>query len=81
MSSVTFTTSLDQVPVDEPVIIAGLASDPAVRRRLASLGWRPGGQTRVVKKVTGGARVIDLNGSRVAIAHSLACKLCVEAAQ
>ncbi len=80
MSSVTLTTTLDQVPTGEPLIIAGQAQDPAVRRRLVSLGWRPGTQTRVVKKVVGGARVIDLNGSRIAIGHQLARKLCVEAA-
>ena len=71
---------LDQAPLDYPLIIAATAADPAVAHRMMTLGWRVGGQVRVVKKAAGKATIVDLNGSRVAVSDALARTLCVEAA-
>ena len=71
---------LDKAPIDQPLIIAATASDPVVAHRMMTLGWRVGGQVRVVKKAAGRATVVDLNGSRVAVSKALAHTLCVEAA-
>ncbi|MDR2974219.1 MAG: ferrous iron transport protein A [Propionibacteriaceae bacterium] len=78
--NVAVTVKLDQAPVDQPLSIVGTSTDPVVAQRLSRLGWRPGGQVRVVRKTSGGARVLDLNDSRVAISGDLAKSLCVEAA-
>jgi len=71
---------LDAAPLDQPLIIAATATDPVVAHRMMTLGWRVGGQVRVVKKAAGKATVVDLNGSRVAVSKDLARTLCVEAA-
>jgi len=71
---------LDVAPLDQPLIIAATAADPVVAHRMMTLGWRVGGQVRVVKKAAGKATVVDLNGSRVAVSEDLARTLCVEAA-
>ena len=71
---------LDRAPLDYPMIIAASSSDPVVAHRMMTLGWRVGGQVRVVRRTAGGATVVDLNGSRVAVSRALARTLCVEAA-
>jgi Fe2+ transport system protein FeoA len=59
--------------------VASAPSDPALAHRLMTLGGRPGPLVRVVEKASGGARVIDLGGSRIAVSQTLARTLEVEA--
>lgn len=80
MNTSTATIQLDRAPVDIALTIASVAKDPVVAHRMMTLGWRAGGQVRVVKQASGGAKVIDLGGSRVAVSRKLARTLCVEAA-
>jgi Fe2+ transport system protein FeoA len=70
---------LDQASVDVPLLIAGTSPDAGVAHRLSTLGWRQGAQVRVVKRAAGGANILDLNGSRVAIGRGLARTLTVGA--
>jgi len=70
---------LDQAPLDQLLVIAATSADPVVAHRMMTLGWRIGGQVRVVKNAAGGAKIVDLNGSRVAVSRALARTLCVEA--
>jgi Fe2+ transport system protein FeoA len=62
------------------VVTAGPADSPAAHR-LLTLGWRPGAATRVIRQTTGGARVIDLSGARVAIGGPLSKDLWVVPAE
>ena len=71
--------SLEQTPVDKPFTIRSVPSDPLVAHRMMTLGWRLGGKARIVKRTVGGARVIDINGSRIAVSRELTCTLSVEA--
>ena len=66
-------------PLHSSFTIASLPSDPQVAHRMMTLGWRRGGQVQVVKKAAGGAKVIDLGGSRIAVSGALARTLLVEA--
>jgi len=70
--------SLEQAPLNESVVIADVSQDPGVAHRLMTMGWHPGGRVRLVKRASGGVKVIDLNGSRVAISKDLARTLLVK---
>ncbi|MCL2471384.1 MAG: ferrous iron transport protein A [Propionibacteriaceae bacterium] len=70
--------ALDQAPLGEALIIVSTPQDPIVAHKMMTLGWSKGGQVRVLKKTVGGARILDLNGSRVAISKALARTVCVE---
>ncbi|MDR2895173.1 MAG: ferrous iron transport protein A [Propionibacteriaceae bacterium] len=72
------TISLEDAPLRRPLMISNSASDPVAAGRLSSLGWRLGVPLLVLAKAAGGARVVDLGGSRVAIGHALAGQLQVE---
>ncbi|MDR0284458.1 MAG: ferrous iron transport protein A [Propionibacteriaceae bacterium] len=69
--------SLDRAPVDEPLVIAATAADPRLAHRLMTLGWRAGSPVRVLKTAAGGAKVLDLGGSRIAVGRGLARTLTV----
>ncbi|MDR0489089.1 MAG: ferrous iron transport protein A [Propionibacteriaceae bacterium] len=71
--------SLAKAPLNSTFTIINVPTDPVVAHRMMTLGWRPGAQVRVMKKASGGAKIIDLNGSRVAVSGALARTLCVEA--
>ncbi|MDR2929699.1 MAG: ferrous iron transport protein A [Propionibacteriaceae bacterium] len=80
MKSLVSTLSLDQAPIGRTLTIAATCDDGVVARRLTSLGWRVGVQIQVTQRASGGARIIDLNGSRVAVSRNLARALPVEVA-
>ena len=78
-ASATDVFSLEKAPLDTFCTVSTMSSDPVVAHRMMTLGWRPGAQVRVMKKASGGAKIIELSGSRVAISRALASTLCVEA--
>lgn len=71
--------ALAQAPGDAVFTIASVACDPDVAHRMMTLGWRQGEPVRVMQKAAGGAKVIDLGGSRIAVSAKLARTLLVEA--
>ena len=64
-----------EAPVGVPLIVATTAEDPTMAHRLATLGWRPGSQARLLQHGVGGARVIEVAGARVALAKKLCAHL------
>ncbi|HQR80847.1 MAG TPA: FeoA family protein [Actinomycetota bacterium] len=62
-----------------PATVRNVAGDSAIRRRLAEMGVRPGAQIRVLYRTTGGARVIAVEGARVALDADLARAVTLEA--
>lgn len=70
--------SLDQAPAAEPLRVVATAPDAALARRLASLGWRDGRPVRVLGATVAGARVVDIDGGRVALSRQIARSLQVE---
>jgi Fe2+ transport system protein FeoA len=72
--------TLPEAPVQTPLVIASAPADPAAAHRLSTLGWRPGAPTAVLRRSSGGARVVTLGGARVAIGGPLARDLAVSVA-
>ncbi|MDR0959337.1 MAG: ferrous iron transport protein A [Propionibacteriaceae bacterium] len=70
--------SLDEAPVDVPVVVVPAPEGTSAAHRLATLGWRPGAVVSVIRRTAGGARVVSVGGARVAIGHTLAHRLLVE---
>jgi Fe2+ transport system protein FeoA len=66
---------LIKAPVGVPLIVETTAADAEVAHRLATLGWRPGSQTRLLKHAVGGAQVVEVAGARVALAKKLCTQL------
>lgn len=58
--------------------VTSVDADPAVRRRLAEMGIRPGAALRVLYRTTGGGRVVSVGGARVAIDSQLAQAVTLE---
>jgi len=58
--------------VTGPVHVTAVGGDPAVRRRLAEMGVRPGAKTTVLHRSAGGGRVLAVDGARVAVDAELA---------
>lgn len=67
MSDVT-TTSLDRVPAGAPLVVREVDGPPALVRRLAELGIRRSAVVTPMHRTAGGGRVIDVAGSRIALA-------------
>ncbi len=61
----------------ETAIIQAADVDPAQARRLGELGLRTGESVRVVQRAVGGALVLAVNGSRIAIDKQTAERLIV----
>jgi len=61
----------------ETALIQAADVDPAQARRLGELGLRAGESVRVVQRAVGGARVLAVNGSRIAIDKQTAERLIV----
>jgi ferrous iron transport protein A len=61
------TPTLDDVPPGSPVVVQRPHLDPAYTRRLAALGIRPGAPVSVLMRTAGGAGVITVDDSRIAL--------------
>lgn len=59
--------------------VQSVDADPAVRRRLAEMGIRPGASVRVLYRTTGGGRVVSVGGARVALDRELAAAVTLDA--
>lgn len=53
--------------VGESGTVVDVGSDEALRRRLLSFGIRPGVRLTLAQRGVGGARVVEVAGSRVAL--------------
>lgn len=51
----------------ESAILGEPGTDPRQRRRLIELGLRPGEQVTLLQRAVGGARVVSIHGSRIAL--------------
>ncbi len=59
--------------------VKSVGADPAVRRRLAEMGIRPGATVRVMYRTTGGGRVVSVGGARVALDRELSAAVTLDA--
>jgi Fe2+ transport system protein FeoA len=59
--------TLDDVPTGLPVVVQRPRLDPAYTRRLAELGIRHGALVSVLMRTVGGAGVITVDNSRIAL--------------
>ncbi|MEZ5185677.1 MAG: FeoA family protein [Candidatus Nanopelagicales bacterium] len=69
------------MPLDQltgPVTVSQVGGTPAIRRRLAEMGVRPGSHIRVLYRTTGGGRVVAVGGARVALDSGLASAIQAE---
>jgi ferrous iron transport protein A len=64
-----------------PVRLTAVRLEPADRLRLAELGLRPGAVVTVLRRMAGGARLIALGTSRIAVDPRTARALAVEDGQ
>lgn len=63
----TATATLADTPVGTRATVVSSTADPALVRRLAELGLRPGALLTVVQRTAGGGRVVDTGSARYAI--------------
>ena len=59
--------TLRELAVGESAVLAEADLDAAQRRRLAELGLRPGQEVTISQHAVGGARVVAVHGSRIAL--------------
>lgn len=69
--------TLNQVPVGSNARLAATASHPA-SRRLAELGLRPGAEVQVMRRTSGGGRLLGVGHSRMAVDRATLRSLDVE---
>jgi len=67
MGSVIKVATLDDVPTGLPVVVQRPHLTPAYTRRLAELGIRHGALVSVLMRTVGGAGVITVDNSRIAL--------------
>lgn len=65
------TTSLDRAPLGAPLVVRVVGGPAPLVRRLAELGLRPTAIVTVVRRTSGRARVLDVAGSRIALADEV----------
>ena len=58
--------TLNKVPVGTTVRLSNTSADPS-SRRLAELGLRPGADIHVMRRTSGGGRLLGLGHSRMAV--------------
>jgi ferrous iron transport protein A len=71
--------TLNQVPVGTSARLVDVSDHPG-SRRLAELGLRPGAQVHVMRRTSGGGRLVGLGPSRMALDSATATALQVELA-
>ena len=64
--------------VGERALLAEVDATDDQRRRLAELGLRPGQEVTVSQRAVGGARVLSVHGSRIAVDARTAAALRVQ---
>lgn len=69
--------TLNQVPVGTSARLVDVSAHPG-SRRLAELGLRPGAQVHVMRRTSGGGRLVGLGPSRMALDSATATALQVE---
>lgn len=64
--------TLDAVAVGTPItVLSARAADPAVSRRMAELGLRPGTLVRTLMRTSGGGGVIAVGDDRLAVSRAI----------
>ena len=64
-------TSLARAPIGIELRVVGAVGPTALTRRLSELGLRVGSLVRCVQKTSGGGRIIDVAGSRIALGRDV----------
>lgn len=72
--------TLNQVPVGSSARLASTSAHPS-SRRLAELGLRPGADVQVMRRTSGGGRLLGLGHSRMAVDRATLRSLDVELSQ
>lgn len=72
--------TLDRAPLHTPLSLEESRVEPVLARRLAALGVRRGVGLMALGRTSGGGRVIDVNGSRIALDRSVMAQLTVRPA-
>ncbi|MBI1376836.1 MAG: ferrous iron transport protein A [Frankiales bacterium] len=70
--------TLDDAPAGVAVLVTGSGADPALARRLAELGVRPGAVVVPLGRTAGGARVVAVDDARLALARRVLRRVGVE---
>ncbi|MGO4956056.1 FeoA family protein [Luteococcus sp. Sow4_B9] len=70
--------SLSAAPLGEQLVLVRADGSPELCRRLAALGIRRGAQLSLVNRTSGGGRVVNVAGSRIALDPSMLQRLFVE---
>lgn len=64
-------TSLSHAPTGQAVAVVAVGGEGALVRRLAELGIRAGATVTALHRTAGGGRVIEVAGSRIAVARTV----------
>ena len=64
-------TSLARAPIGIELRVIGAVGPTALTRRLSELGLRVGSHVRCVQKTSGGGRIVDVAGSRIALGRDV----------
>lgn len=64
-------TSLAQAPIGTELRVVDATGPAALTRRLSELGLRPGSHVRCVQRTSGGGRIVDVAGSRIALGRDV----------
>jgi len=72
--------TLDTVEAQQEYQLVSCDAEQKLRSKLETLGLVPGERIRVIQR-TGAGYIIEVKSSRLAIAHDLARRLIVQAAQ
>ena len=64
-------TSLARAPIGTELRVIGAVGPTALTRRLAELGVRVGSHVRCVQRNSGGGRIVDVAGSRIALGRDV----------
>ncbi|MCU0283350.1 MAG: ferrous iron transport protein A [Candidatus Nanopelagicales bacterium] len=63
---------LDRAPVGRPLqVLATRCTSPALHRRLAELGLRPGASVLLLARTSGGGGLLGLGDDRLAVARTV----------
>ena len=63
--------TLATAPLHTPLTVVACLTQPELRSRVSTLGLRGGAHCEIVRQTLGGARVIAVEGSRIAMDASL----------
>ena len=72
--------TLDLAPLGTPLTLVSAGVDPALGRRLATLGLRRGVRVALVRKLAAGGRIVAVGSGRIAIERGVLAQLQVEVA-